>query len=113
VTSIGSYFALSSQVQIDVDAVCPHPFYLNVYQESFDLLPLLKIIWANPDARCEITFVHTGRFLDSSIHSSQRHVDDGRRFPTNTMNNILVTLGTNDALNIKQYAKYAKFLVSV
>jgi hypothetical protein len=79
--SIGSHFRLLSQVQIDVDAVCPHLCYGNEYHFSFDLLPLLRIIWANSDAKCEITFVHTARFLDSSIHSSHRHVATAGDFP--------------------------------
>jgi hypothetical protein len=110
--SIGSHFALLLQVQIDADAVCPHDCYANVYHDSLDLLPLLRVIWANPDARCDITFVHTGRFLDDSIHLPRR-IDDGIRLPINIMNSILVTLGKINAHNIKQYAKFVRLLASV
>jgi hypothetical protein len=74
---------------------------------------------------CEIIYVHTGRFLDRSIHyydNSEDEDEDERKdedvrehaeFPTDILNNLLVTLGKNYALNIKRYARYGRLLHSI
>jgi hypothetical protein len=118
---IGSQFALLSRVQIDADACCPRTCGFN-HRSGHRHSPFLFLIWANPSATCEITYVHTGRFLDRSLHYDDYDDEDERKdqdvrehadFPTDVLNNLLVTLGKNDALNIKQHARYGRLLDNV
>jgi hypothetical protein len=101
-------------VQIDADACYPRRCGLSS-RGFHHLSPLLFLIWAYPNATCEITYAHTGRFLHRAHYEDSEDEDEEEEyerkaeyvreyadFPTDVLNNLLVTLGKNDALNIKR-----------
>ncbi|KAF1829353.1 hypothetical protein BDW02DRAFT_169257 [Decorospora gaudefroyi] len=101
IASIGSQFSFLSQVQIVPEQLGYTPP---------DLLPLLKVIWAHPNAKCEIKFAETGQVVLYPTRLQHRNCNFGLVI---VLNNLIVTLGRRDALNIKQYGKYRGIISSV
>ncbi|KAI4610709.1 hypothetical protein J4E83_008323 [Alternaria metachromatica] len=102
---IGSHYQLLSRVSIDAE-----PSALIHYRE-YNLLPLLKLIWNHPQAKCEFAFVHSGSSL-----SQERNNGAGYHDPitvADLMNRVLFELRTADVLNLRQYAKYSGLISSI
>jgi len=104
--SIGSHYQLLSRVRVDTK------MYDEYQHMEYDLLPLLKLIWNHPDAKCDIAFTLSDCSLleEGSFGFVRRHDPDS---PTEFMNGLLCALGTNDALSLRQYAKYSCLISSI
>ncbi|KAI4957885.1 hypothetical protein J4E86_005025 [Alternaria arbusti] len=104
-SNIGSNYQLLSHVHIDTYALVPR----RVRED--DLLPLLKLIWNYPQAKCEFTFVISGssssrgRNHDTELHEPVTSAD--------VLNGVLFSLGATDALNLRQYAKYSGLMSAI
>jgi len=92
--SIGDHYRFLRKVIIDTDAMCPsHCRWAAV----FEVLPLLRIMWAHPEAKCEIVFESTGRVLSAHLHDVREPV----AVPVN-LNTLLHTLGKEDMLGLRR-----------
>jgi hypothetical protein len=105
-TSIGSHYQLLSRVRIDADDIAYYS------PRKFNLLPLLKLLWSHPHTKCDIAFALSGWPLPKGNLFGYTSQPDPIP-PMNFMNRVLCTLGTNDALNLKQYAKYSRLISAV
>ena len=108
-SSIGSHYHLLSRVHIDADA------YRERHYKKFDLLPLLKLVWIHPHAKCKIVFAPSGWPLPKH-RRAYRALSSETADPIpsiNFMNRVLFTLGTKDALSLKQYARYPRLVPSI
>ena len=103
--SIGSHYQLLSRVQIDADV------FVAKRMAGYDLLPLLKLIWNHPQAKCGFAFVLSGNL------STEEHGRNDKLYgpigPVDYLNNVLFALGTTDALKLRQYAKYSGLISSI
>ena len=113
ITSIGSQISLVSKILIDADALCPATCHMAYGHQ--DILPLLRIVWANPGSASKIVYAHTGRKLDDAVHphpmgNVQPNVF---RIPIQVRNNLLQTLGYQDALDLKRYVRFERVLPSI
>jgi len=108
-SSIGSQYHLLSRVHIDADA------YGERHYKKFDLLPLLKLIWIYPHAKCKIVFTPPGWPLPKHPRPYRAlSSETADPIPSiNFMNRVLFTLGTKDALNLKKYARYPRLIPSI
>ncbi|KAI4644652.1 uncharacterized protein J4E79_011089 [Alternaria viburni] len=100
-SGIGSHYQLLSRVSMDADA----PY------RRYNLLPLLKFIWNNPQAKCEFAFVRSGSSEYIGRNKSAELYDPVTA--ADPMNNILFQLGTADVLNLRQYARYSGLVSSI
>ena len=98
---IGTHYQLLSRVIMDADAS----------YRRYNLLPLLKCIWNNPQAKCEFAFVRSGTSVCNGRNKSAELYDPVTA--ADPMNNILFQLGTADVLNLRQYAKYSGLISSI
>ncbi|KAI4923645.1 uncharacterized protein J4E92_007619 [Alternaria infectoria] len=104
-SNIGSHYQLLSHVHIDADAL------VTKLTRAYDLLPLLKLIWFRPQAKCKISFVLSGRSLSKKLPYNRGLYD----LPPSMelMNGVLFALGTADALSLRQYARYSGLISSI
>jgi hypothetical protein len=105
-TSIGSHYQLLSRVRVDADELAYYS------PRKFNLLPLLKLIWSHPHAKCDIAFALSGWPLPNGKLFGYTSQPDPIP-PMEFMNSVLCTLGTKDALNLKQYAKYSRLISAI
>jgi len=98
---IGTHYQLLSRVIMDADAS----------YRRYNLLPLLKCIWNNPQAKCEFAFVRSGTSVCNGRNKSAELYDPVTA--ADPMNNILFQLGTADVLNLSQYARYSGLVSSI
>jgi hypothetical protein len=111
-SSMGSQYSLLSKVFIDIPSFCTPRHSCNSEELQFDLLPFLRLIWENPESGCKITFVHSDSGYNDllqtlNLSASVTHVS------AQLLNNLLVVLGHDDALNIKRYAKFHRLMPAV
>jgi hypothetical protein len=113
-TSFGSQLSLVRKIVIEIN---------NCYSDdhcdcdwpdlSIEILPMLKFIWANPAALPKICFAKT----ELTVEQAHNAMPDGRtisyHMPVRILNNLLVSIGSNDWLSIKRYANYKRLLASV
>ncbi|KAI4920975.1 hypothetical protein J4E85_009090 [Alternaria conjuncta] len=98
---IGTHYQLLSRVTMDADAS----------YRRYNLLPLLKFIWNNPQAKCEFAFVVS---RNSGFKEQNNGADPHDSITAaDIMNTILFELGTADVLNLRQYARYSGLISSV
>ncbi|EDU47680.1 hypothetical protein PtrSN002B_003116 [Pyrenophora tritici-repentis] len=112
-TDIGSQYSMLSRVQIDADGFDSGD---RAGDRNHDLLPVLKHVWANPKAKCELTFARSGRYPQRLGIFSNLPIAAGpasHHCQTEVLNNLLITLGKKDALNLKRYAKYPQLMPAV
>jgi hypothetical protein len=105
-SSIGSHYKLLSRVHMEVDG-----FDDDGHSTEQQLLSLLKPIWKNPQAKCEIVFVLSERSL-----AERAHLGTGRYDPVpwiNLLNNVFFRLGIKDALNLRRCAKFSRLVHSI
>jgi hypothetical protein len=113
-SDIGSHFELLSKVVVDVDSY--GPLYRRCIHRGseIDILPFLRLIWANPRARVSLGFAQA--CLSPDDQQSPRR-DRGSFEETHVaplvLNNLLATLGETDALDIKKYARFKGLLLAV
>jgi len=101
--SIGDHYRFLRKVVIDTDAMCPSHCR---WAADFDVLPLLRIMWAHPEAKCEIVFESTGRALSAHIHNAS--------YPTAVsvdLNTLLHTLGKEDMLGLRHVSRSLETVV--
>ena len=102
-SSIGDHYRFLRKVVIDTDAMCPSHCR---WVADFDVLPLLRVMWAHPEARCEIVFESTGRVLSAHIHDASD--------PTAVsvdLNTLLHTLGKEDMLGLRHVSRSLESVV--
>jgi len=102
--SIGSHYRLLSRVYIDADG-------FGIRFTAYDLLPLLKLLWNHPQAKCQFVFASSARLL-AQVRNDDPESCDSSPLMT-TMNDILFALGTTDSLGLKKYAKYPRLMSSI
>ncbi|KAI4920847.1 hypothetical protein J4E85_008962 [Alternaria conjuncta] len=102
-SSIGDHYRFLRKVVIDTDAMCPSHCR---WAADFDVLPLLRIMWAHPEAKCEIVFESTGRALSAHIHGTS----DPTAVPED-LNTLLHTLGKEDMLGLRRVSRSLKSVV--
>ena len=112
-SDIGSHFSLLSKISINIDVVGPPYWHHPLYTKRLDLLPFLKLVWANPDARCEIRFTQPDQTPEAARSSGNNTERTRVRVTALILNNLLVTLGKEDALAIKRYASFPRILSAV
>ena len=103
-SSIGSHFALVRGILIDVDEKCPYPCIRCT--KNFNLLPFLPFLRRTPD-KFTVTFVHAGGVLYR--HDHQTPLIDLARL----LNNVLTSVMTKDALQLRHYACWNSWLYSI
>jgi len=102
--SIGSNYELLSRVSINVDG-------FGIRSRAYDLLPLLKLIWNHPQAKCQFAFAGSGLPLANGWNTNA--YSDDRIPPSALLNGVLFALGTTDALGLKQYAISSRLMSSI
>ncbi|KAI4622702.1 uncharacterized protein J4E87_006269 [Alternaria ethzedia] len=102
---IGSHYQLLSRVSIDAHASA------HMQPRQYNLLPLLKLIWNHPQAKCQFAFVHSGSSF-SQKQDNSAGLDDPITV-AHLMNHVLFEIGTADVLNLRQYAKYSGLISSI
>lgn len=104
-----------TRVLIDVSAMC-HLDNPHVYV-TFDLLPLLRLIWKQPELADALSFKHLNRrrpYDDpGSTGPAINDYDDAIEMRAVYLNNILRSLGRNDGLSVKRYAHFQRLLHSI
>ena len=102
-SSIGDHYRFLRKVVIDTDAMCPSHCR---WVADFDVLPLLRVMWAHPEARCEIVFESTGRVLSA-------HPNDARApgVVPEDLNTLLHTLGKEDMLGLRHVSRSLESVV--
>ncbi|KAH6642850.1 hypothetical protein C7974DRAFT_111796 [Boeremia exigua] len=117
VANIGHNYRFLHDVRIDFDAVCTYEGCpKNSDRTTIDLLPILKIKWDMPV--CNIAFVHTERYVrgeyfeDTPWAPTDHHEEPPRNWVV-SLNNLLKTLGEEDALMIRRHRKYFRNLESL
>jgi hypothetical protein len=110
--SIGSQFGFLAIVSIDLQ-VCHTWQTCDSGSRWFDILPFLSLRWTHLHSRCRFQFMDPVPGLKKkskdSIPQVHRHFD----VPVHVLNNLLVTLGDEDILNIRRYAAFSRLLPSV
>jgi hypothetical protein len=111
-SSMGSQYSLLSKVFIDIPSFCTPRHSCNSEELQFDLLPFLRLIWANPNSGCKMSFVHSDLGYNDmlqtlNLSASVTHVS------AKLLNNLLLILGHDDALNIKRYARFHRLMPAV
>jgi hypothetical protein len=111
-SSMGSHYSLLTKVSIDVPSFCTPHHSCSSEELQFDLLPFLRLIWANPDSSCKMIFVNSDSEYNNmlrilNLSASVTHVS------AKLLNNLLLTLGHDDALNIKRYARFHRLMPAV
>ncbi|KAI4680341.1 uncharacterized protein J4E84_007989 [Alternaria hordeiaustralica] len=104
-TDIGSHYQLLSRVQIDADA------FGRTRSEVTSLLSLLRLIWNHSDTKSKFVFALSGWPLPK-----RKRLGYERKSPVpflDLLNRLLFTLGTEDALNLRQYARHPRLLSSI
>lgn len=101
---------------IDVSAMChldnPHVFVI------FDLIPLLQLIRKQPELADILSFKYLNRRQPCGDPESiglwedaaAKDYDDAAELKAVYLNNILHSLGRNDALQLKQYVHFQLLL---
>ena len=112
-SDIGSHFSLLSKISINMNVVGPPYWHGPPYTKRLDLLPFLKLIWANPDARCEIGFTQPNQTPEAARLSGNDTEQTQVRVTALILNNLLATIGKADVLAIKRYASFPRILSAV
>ena len=101
--SIGDHYRFLRRVVIDMDAMCPSHCR---WAADFDILPLIRIMWAHPKAKCEIAFESTGRMLSAHLHNAVDHI-----VVSVDLNTLLHTLGKEDMLGLRHVSRSLESVV--
>jgi hypothetical protein len=116
IEAVGSQISLVTRIHVDADTMCLNSCNDVQHYAHVDMLPLLRGIWANPGLSGKIEYTHSGRSLLSTLHLP---VDGTMRegaelpFPSGVLNNLLRTLGDQDALSVKRYAKFRALMLNL
>lgn len=101
---IGSQFNCLKKVVIDADATCCEG--LCGHSEDIELLPLLRLMWKNPDPLKIISFGSISRApctqeptIEAADRDREPWIDRAR-----ILNNLLTAFAVHDALDIRKYA---------
>ncbi|KAI4680427.1 uncharacterized protein J4E84_008075, partial [Alternaria hordeiaustralica] len=100
---IGSQFSRLKKVIIDTNTMCTHPNCS--CGERIELLPLLRLIWKNPDLLKIISFGDASKIPDTPDVVNEA-VDRGRGWndKAHMLNNMLTALAVEDVLDIRKYS---------
>jgi hypothetical protein len=80
---------------------------------TLNILPLARVIWANPNIKCQIVYEDANRKLERKPHpnwSDDKLVPD---IDAELLNNILHAVAIEDALNVKRYGACKKLMNSI
>ncbi|KAF9692003.1 hypothetical protein EKO04_010137 [Ascochyta lentis] len=110
--SVGSQIDLLHEVYIDVDAVRTLDYYESA--TTFNILPIMRIIWEYPGLTNKIKFYHTGRQLEGHTEfTDAREAEAESKQKANVLNNLLELLCNQDFLRLKRYLSFDRLLKSV
>ena len=109
---IGSQFSSLKKVIIDTNTMCT---YDNCScGERIEILPLLRLIWKNPDLLKIISFGDASKTPGTADAVSEA-VDRGRGWndKAHMLNNMLTALAVEDVLDIRKYSFSNRFMSAV
>jgi hypothetical protein len=116
-SGLGYQFSLLRHVAIDADSMCPagcDGFQLD-YEDKFDILPLVRVLWAHPSTSCRIYLTKTGRTVDRRILSPW-FIDQGNRLPdrdVRLLEQIICAVGTLDNLDVQKYGRFERLIANI
>lgn len=112
--SLGSQYGLLKKVIIDMSPVCLlWRDEIEGYDGRFDALPLLRIIWANSEADCNILLAYTTETLGRELNGRIPKLGPKPGINIRILNNAVTAIGKKDALRIKKYAGPGRLLDNV
>jgi hypothetical protein len=106
-SSIGSHFQVLSKVSVDVQAC--HEGCTSL----INMLPFLRLRWVHLKARCVIQFTDPVSALNEQSAQISPPGYRRRAVPAYVLNNLLVSLGDRDMLDIKRYASYSRLIPEI
>jgi hypothetical protein len=105
--AIGCQGGVVRKIIIELGSVCYDG--CNYSQKTFDILPLLRVIWSNAQPTCQVRFGCVGRRLDWTLHArlfstcqEQEHLTEHER-SVKDWNNIMHAFGEEDILQLKRF----------
>lgn len=118
-SGLGHQQSRLAKVAVDVGATC-HGGKPGLFV-TFDLLPLLRLVWQHPQLGDALTFEDTGRVLPHKDPYPASHCPGISAAASNEalalkavyLTNVLRVLGRDDALQLKRYAYSPRLLHSV
>jgi hypothetical protein len=108
---IGSQFFRLKKIVINVDTMCLWDGC--GHSEDIDFLPLLRLIWKQPEFLKVISFGNTGRILFDDESSDEDTDRDERTNGALVLNNLLTTFAVDDVLDIRKYSFSAHLMIAV
>jgi hypothetical protein len=110
----GSHIRFLRQVCIDVGLMYFMMASVRIRYVEFDLLPIVRLLWNNPQATFEITFgQHVGRNVEWSVDDATDDTSAGQEPEVDSavvIHNVFQCLIKDDVLSLKQYA-YSNYLL--
>ena len=121
--SIGSQYSLLKTVVLDTDSLCPSDCEHGL--KSFDILPIVRFMWAHPETVHKIRFGRSGRAMlrhidddtDADFSTEFESQEQDKSFQAQTraqnLNFMLSQIVMKDSLNLKRIIFSGRILASI
>lgn len=96
---------------VDFSSLCPPKRTIGI--STLNILPLARVIWANPNIKCQIVFEDANRKLERELHTDWSDDKLGADIETEVLNNILHVVAVEDTLNVKRYGACERLMNSI
>lgn len=75
--SLGMQYRHLKDVRIDLSVRCGGSCGHAFGDDTFDLLPILRVVWQHPQTPCNITFIHADHHFDKAHNVDTRYQKEG------------------------------------
>ena len=116
VRNLGSQRHLLRKVTVDAGPLCLESCagqYGVVDIEQIDILPLVRLLWAEPENHCGIELVHSGRILDRRVHPFENEQDLVNKIYIILLDVVIEAIGSHDALGIKRFGRFQRTIDNI